>query len=213
MKEMSNSTLALLVVSAIVVSVFGTLMSINRLNLLTGGAGVTGFATTATGTANLSVSASAAISFSDSLIEIGTLLPNQTNSSDDKNDWWRVLNDGGVNVSIEVYATSQGSGTYLNNRGLGPFSTSTASTSGCIVPSTFVHTCFKIKCNSTATGLQCNNTYYPLWNQTGQNIMLIDLSYVDGSDYAVFGVNVTVPISEPSGNKQQQVTFLGASSD
>jgi len=230
MKEISNSTLALLVVVAIVVSVFGTLLSLSKLNEFGGAEGITGmFSATATGGANLSVTETVSIQIiaigadtNLSLIQLGTLNINATTASDDVNDWWKVENDGSVNVSIEITSYTvagggnpYGSGTYKGNQGFGPFTTTSIDSTGCVNPSTLIHTCFQVKCNGTDTGGNCTNIYYPLDNQTGglNRKLVYDLSFVDTSDTAVFGVNVTVPLGESPGTKIQHVSIIAANSE
>src|SRR3989338_6858364 len=215
MKEISNSALALMVVMAIVISAFGTFLGLSKLNQL--GTGITGFATTASGTANLTVPASADISLIDNLNALGTLRINETNTSDIVDDYITVRNDGSVNVTIQVYAATQGSSSqYPNYQGWGPFASVSTDYSGC-QESTPPESCFFIKCNSSQSGTQtnttqCNNTYYALYNASGQADLLARLNFVDTVDEAVFGVNVTVPLGEPSGNKQQTLTFSASQS-
>ncbi|MBD3163713.1 hypothetical protein GF323_00770 [Candidatus Woesearchaeota archaeon] len=215
MREISNSTLALMVVAAIIVSVFGTFMSLSKLNQLSG---PTGFATSETGKANLTVSSTASISLVDDLIEMGTMDHNQTNWSYHLGieDYWHVENNGGVNISIEIYSTAQGpGGTYEANQGIGPFITASTANddSGCL-KSDFNHSCFMVRCNSSLSGT-CDATYYPLSNNTAgnNNKHLVDLDYQDSVDDAYFDINVTVPYGEPSGNKEIDVTFFAASSE
>ena len=65
--EISNKTLALFLVGAIVVSLAGTIVSLNKLNSLS----TTGFVTD-TGTANLSVSTLTSIKFAIDAVDFGT---------------------------------------------------------------------------------------------------------------------------------------------
>ncbi|MBR9699937.1 hypothetical protein GOV09_05760 [Candidatus Woesearchaeota archaeon] len=221
MRELSNSSLALMVVLAIVISAFGTFMSMSKLSEIGGAVGLTGFATTDTGRANLTVPGGAFIVVFDDEIDLHVIQINKTNASgygvNWVDDWWRIQNDGGVNFSVEVYidvASGQlsGSGTYSGQRGWGPFNSTTSVATGCVDPTEVLHTCFRVKCNSTDSGDQCNNTYYSIYNKSGQAVLLNDLSYIDGSDIASFGINATVPPGEPAGTKIQFVTFEAAES-
>jgi len=212
MKQISNSTLALFVVLAIVVSVFGTLVSLSKLNQIDGISGM--FSATASGKANLTVQSSAYINLTDDLIEFGTLDVAASNSSDHIDDWFRIRNDGSVNISVKVYdhaSDPQSLSVLGDTAGMGPFSAAVAG--GCMVTSPDV-TCFLIKCNSTLSGFDCNNTYYSLPTGSGASgDFLIDLDNDDDIDDAVFGVNVTVPLAEGPGNKEQQITFEAVCSD
>jgi hypothetical protein len=76
-----------------------------------------------------------------------------------------------------------------------------------------------VKCNSSISGYDCNHTYYRLDNSTSDAAQLIvDLSNEDTvvngwrMDEATFGVNVTVPLGEPSGQKIQSVIILATDS-
>jgi hypothetical protein len=72
--EMSNKTLAMLLVAAIAVSLFGTIFSLNRLGTL----GTTGYAISANGTATVYVNTSTSIRFAVSSVNWGTGTVNTT---------------------------------------------------------------------------------------------------------------------------------------
>jgi hypothetical protein len=75
--EISNKTLAVLLIVAIALSLGGTLVSLNRLSSVMNNPGITGYAA-GTGIANVSVTSNAAIRFSVSVLNFGT---GYTNSS------------------------------------------------------------------------------------------------------------------------------------
>jgi len=216
MKELSNSTLALFVVTAIVISVFGTMLSVTKLNDV----GLTGMASTTstqTGTANLSVPATAYINLTDTLIAFGVMEIGGQNDSENANDWWMVRNDGSVNISIRVYSPGgddqDGSGSPV--AGSGPFTSQTTG-QGCLAQSSLA-ACFMVKCqNSSAVDATCNTTYdaLPVSASGATSRLLINnlLPQPSANDTAFFGVNVTVPADEPSGNKEQTVTFFAEES-
>ncbi len=222
MAEISDTTLIVIVAISMALTSIGAFASVNGFSFPDGIASITGFATSQVGRANLTVTNAASITLSEvtgdlnsSAIELGTLTTGQTNYSDDEgvDDWWRVNNNGGVNISLEIYGTQPGGNQTANERGIGPFSTNDSS-GGCLDAwATNEHTCFMVKCNSTQTGFDCNSTYYPLWTGQGGGQLAIDLLHTDGQDNASFGVNVTVPLSEGPGTKQQAVTFFAACSD
>ena len=79
--DLSNKSLALILVVAIVISLGGTIVSLDRLNKLNPH-GFTGFATgNATGTANFSLQTNVVITFVNSLVNFGTGYVNATNNS------------------------------------------------------------------------------------------------------------------------------------
>ena len=215
MKEVSNLTLALVVVSAILISVVGTLMSLNKLDQL---GGITGMAVSGTGVANLTVSSAAAITLNDALIELGTIGVLESNASDDKADWWVLENVGGVNVTVEAFASNQGS---KDSQGAGPFSTD-ATTEGCYADTPY--SCFRVKCLNTSDRINngsivgdltnnltsCNNTWVSLSTAQGEGVLMVNLPYWEGNDTIYLGVNVTVPPQETAGVKKKSVTNFAA---
>ena len=224
MEDLSNATLAMFVVAAIAISVFGTMLSLSKLTDLS----ITGLLSTntsATGYANLSVPASSFINLTDTRIDLGQLDVGARNTSYTKNDWWTVRNDGTVNISIRIYSTStddqNGNGTATDGRG--PFS-STTTAAGCLNNFGTVNipnACFTVACNSTQSGNStnntalCNTTYDALpinANGAASRLLAVNLSPTASIDQAVFGVNITVPEAEPAGLKEQDVTFLAAQS-
>ncbi len=70
--DISNRTLGLLLVAAIVVSIGGTFISLNSLNNMSGGGLPTGFAITDTGNVTLNVADTVNILVNDSIINFGT---------------------------------------------------------------------------------------------------------------------------------------------
>ena len=198
MKEISNSTLALMVVAAILVSVFGSFMSLSKLNQL----GVTGLVISDSGYANVTVSGTASINLSDRSIDVGTLEPGTHNDSETVDDWFVVENIGAVNFSLQIKGGSQ-----VKN-GTGAFTSMT----GCAA--TTPSTCLMIRCVN-ASGISsgaCKVTSYTALNTTYSVDYLIDLHNDALNDTAWFGVNITVPTSEGSGLKSQTVDFLATSS-
>jgi hypothetical protein len=105
MKEMSNSTLALMVVAAILVSIIGSFISLSKL----GDIGATGYASTGAGKANLTVPSIVDITVIDGLIELGTIGQDDSNHSShgDILDYWLINNTGSVNISLRVQDNTQ----------------------------------------------------------------------------------------------------------
>ena len=222
MKEISNSTLALLVVAAIVVSISGSLISLNKL----GDLGITGMLSTNNtgfGKANLTVPSSAYLNLTDDVIDLHTMEIAQQNWSEHSGiqDWWGVRNDGSVNISIVIYShgTDDQDGGGSPVAGRGPFTSATTG-SGCLANGV-LDACFMVHCYNSSTsgnmtnGVMCNTTYSALPVSTGGSTsrpLVRHLMNTDNNDTAYFGVNVTVPNDEPSGDKVQLVEFLAAAS-
>ena len=229
MKEISNSTLALLVVVAIIVSVSGTLVSLSKLSLLGGFMGLTGMVSSsvnATGLVNLSVETTTYINATDNEIQLGVLEPGGTGTSEGVEDWFHLRNDGSVNITIRFWShpdidiggrgainqSGEDGASFLAGRG--PF-ISTTTTEGCLnrTPVDSLQACFMIRCkNSTYTDAICNTTYAALPLSAGGAVSRKVIEYLapgpDGiNDSAVFGVNVTVPVGEGAGEKWQYVNI------
>ncbi len=118
--EMSNKTLAMLLVAAIAVSLFGTIFSLNRLESF----GTTGFATQANGTASVYVNTTTSIIFNVSTINWGTGYVNTsggyvncTMATDAAHsagcsgfttvsNGFILENDGNTNATVSLYANA-----------------------------------------------------------------------------------------------------------
>lgn len=121
MGQMSNKTLVFLLIAVIVVSVGGTIISLNRVNQLMQG-GITGMAGSGTGMVNVTIIAVSSITLIDSQIDFGSCSPNASTganvSSNDSSEWGApgvcaaasysapdnitVQNDGNKNVNVTV---------------------------------------------------------------------------------------------------------------
>ncbi len=121
MEQMSNKTLVFLLIAVIVVSVGGTIISLNRLNQLIP-KGITGMGIT--GVVNVSIAAVSSINIIDTTIDFGSCSPNATYgsniSSNNSDDWGArgvckvgdavvsrtdnitVQNDGNKDVNVTV---------------------------------------------------------------------------------------------------------------
>lgn len=213
------------VVAAIVISVFGTMLSLSKLNDFQPITGMLSTNTSATAYANLSIAANAYINITDNLIQFGQIdIVSGRNSSQDLGDYWIVRNDGTVNISLRLYSTTTsdqaGNGTGISGRG--PF-TSSETTAGCLAQFpenstlyTDKQACFLVGCVFVNYSKAfCNTTYDALPLNAlgaGSRFLVVNLSNNDGNDTAFLGVNVSVPESEPAGNKQQDVVFLASQS-
>jgi hypothetical protein len=221
MKDLSNSTLALLVLAAIVVSIGGTFVSLNRLNQLGGGPGLTGFLTynqTQYGRANLSVPSLAYINATDNTINLGLLGPGEWNSSDRVADYWNISNEGSVNVSIQVYAHAADP-QWTKWAGIGPFTVTavnnqTGSCSNAV--NTSKNGCFRVYCKSTRyVYATCDTEEGSINSSTDGDLgrfIIQNLSNIVGNNSVWIGVNVTVPFSQASGDYDQYVEFKAAKS-
>ena len=212
MGEISNKTLAALLVVAIVVSIAGTMVSIQRLSKL----GVSGFATSGTGIANLTISSSRSITvynnidFGAGYADDGTTCTMESNATapetncngdpsaaigwDDRplsTQYFIINNSGNINTNVTFNASQDATEWIGNYPGVGAWLGGHEDSNA---PGA---------CGNLATDYQVLSTGEPkyLCNGTG-------LNWVDGSDTILAAVKVAIPSDVPPGsNKQVTVTF------
>lgn len=124
--EKLNQGLVVMLVAAIVVSIGSTLISLNKLSLI---GGITGFATSDTGTVQFQVNESTSIVLTDNTVDFGTCVLNTSglvtydsdvvtgNSNSSFNcdglsteDYMVLENNGNVNVSVTLESSVNGPG-------------------------------------------------------------------------------------------------------
>lgn len=184
MIEPSNKTLASLLVVLIVISGISLFVVMTKMT----GSGVTGYASsTGVGVTNVTVSEVTYINVTDNFIELGILEPGSTNNSENVNDFFTVQNDGSININISVYdATSPFSGT------------------GC---SATPNSCYQVHGNSSDGSIDAAYTNVPSGAGT-QHLLCHDVPFADGGDECVIGVQMTIPVDEPSGTKTSTMTIV-----
>ncbi len=183
--KISNNSLAVLLVVAIVASVSGTWLSINFMD------SITGAATSGSGTANLTVASVTSCSMLDNIVEFGSMARNEWNDSIDVNetvrgDWISIENDGNVNITVLVNSTND-------------LWTSQSA------PTAYwgIFCAYSEDDNATCNG---TNVSIPAGTDAPHTI-IIGLSPVDDVDNISLGFNVTVPSDELSGDKNGTVLF------
>lgn len=123
MEQVSNKTLTFLLIAAIVVSVGGTIISINRINRLAQLPSITGMAGSGTGYVNVTIGSVASISVLEGQIDFGSCSPNATigsnlssNVSDfSANSWGSpgVCSGSGVSAPDNITIKNDGN-TFIN---------------------------------------------------------------------------------------------------
>lgn len=103
MEQVSDKTIMFLLIAAIIISIGGTIVSINRLNQLI--PRVTGLGTTTTGKVNVTLANVNSISITDSQIDFGSCSPNSSTGSNlssniSNGTTWQSWGSPGVCVSI-----------------------------------------------------------------------------------------------------------------
>ena len=187
MAEPSNKALASLLVVLIVISGVSLFIVITK----TAGPGITGYASsTGVGVTNVTVSEATYINVTDNFINLGVLEPGSTNNSENVADYFNVQNDGSVDINISVYDEAS------------PFSGT-----GC---KTTPNSCYQVH-GVSASGGSIDATYTNVpRNATTQHGVCFDVPFVDGvdTDDCEIGVQMTIPVDEPSGTKSATMTIV-----
>jgi len=209
-QEVSNRAIAILLVLAIVISITGTFVSLQRISRL----GVSGFATT--GITNLTIATSKAITVTNN-IDFGsgyatdgttcTMESNATSAETNCNgagssgiDWderplsvqyFVINNSGNVFTNVSANATDDATTWIGNYAGVAAYIAGHAST------------------DSPNACDDVNTTYQTLGTGAPVNICQgAGLNWVDGNDTVYAAVKVSIPSTVPPGtNKHTTVTF------
>ncbi len=185
MEDISNKTLAVLVLLAIVVSIAGLIGTLNTKNQRITGAVVSNVSD-GIGTTSLAVNSNIILTLTDNAINLGNLGVTESASSDSVNDFFNLSNDGTTSFNVYAYAASS-----TNS----PF---TSTTNGAnILPNNN----YKVYAKN-AVGGTANTTHRNVLVGVGNKTLLVSaLGFVNGADYASLGINATVPPDESAGAK------------
>jgi hypothetical protein len=223
MAEISNKTLAILLVGAIVVSLMGTFISLNRLTKIgpTGLGQITGMYTVNTsGNVILGVTGSASFRVNTN-VNFGTITPNSTGfwiSTNDNNTWAGALANNCSNIAGSCHGIEiENDGNQIINISFNT-STNAATLIGGTTPAP-VFSFLSRNGNRSGTGNEngCNgtvanptftsitaNTNYILCNGTSTS----GFGYVAGADKITMEFNLTIPADAPQRASSQATIFL-----
>ena len=207
--EISNKTLALFLVAAIVISLGGTIISLNKLNSLS----TTGFATS-TGVALLNITTSSSIKFVVSTIDFGVGSVNTSGSNQNctmyVNDTSTITKSGCINFSASV--TPYGP-FFLENDGSTNLNVTLNSTKNSTEFIGGNYSIVKLQYavsnneSGSCTGVLSNYAWTDA-NRTDMNICT-NLTYQDSVDSLRVGIRVVVPYDAPSSNDVVQFIATG----
>lgn len=189
--DISNKTLAMFLVAAIVVSIAGTTISLNRLDRMSTGDGLTGYATSGVGNVTVNVNSQLSISVTDDIIAFGncqpfsgvdTVIDSETASvawahdvcSGFTPDYIQVINDGNVNANVSINASNRGEahgGTWLTSGGADSWFAYKISTSDSGCTGTFPSSYTNITSAAWVQG--CTNLTYGANNAMELNIQTV----------------------------------------
>lgn len=213
--DISNKSLAFLLVAAMVLSLGGTIMSLNKL----GDIGVTGMATgTDAGTANLSINGSVTITFTVSNVDFGagytndttpgapvencTIATNGTNPSSDTDcigfnsnvPQFLIQNDGNQDVDLQIKTDVNAATFFTSSNGGVYWYLSDNETSSCDTPQV-----------TSWTAVSTSDT------QTCGIATSYGFNFADGSDLVNLHVKVDIPQDAATGSHVMTFTATGTS--
>jgi len=205
-KEISNKTLAFLLIGAIAVSLFGTFVSLHRLNQLQPGLqGITGMATNGTGTVQLDVQGQASFMLNAGTVNFGEITPNSTGfwiSTETNNSWANATG----NTNTCVLTGGSCAGIEIENDGNEVINISfntTTDAPGLIGGSGITYFAFRVVngsragaddgCNGTITysayqNITANTPYQLCTGAPGSG-----LGYIAGADKITMEFNLSIP--------------------
>ena len=188
MSDVSNKTLAELVVLALMISVAGTIITLSQL-----GSAPTG---DVTGTAQVNVTAVVAISLPVAAVDFGTLFQGATDNTTDSSPAPLIVqNDGGVLVNVSASGTPLFSGTGGGDN--------TASYQ------------FKSRENPSETAaFNTGTSQLTLTNVTTATQLgfINELNFSDSKDTALVDLLIDIPFDESIGQKNSTLTFIAIQS-
>ncbi len=220
--DISNKTLAMFLIAAMVISLTGTLVSLTRINQL----GVTGFATeNATGTAAVDISTEAALVFSYNTIDWGTGTVNATtqeycNLTSNESESENICSDTTYCIGFNCSGEANSAEGYfiLNNTGNEVFTNVTIeankNASGFLGGSLPSGPSFKFKVGNVTgnTGDPCtvwnHTTYTEMDASSNGSISCYAFNYQDGQDEIRMDVFISIPY-DASGTKSATFTARG----
>jgi hypothetical protein len=188
--NLSNNSLAVLLVFALVISVVGTWISVSYIGDLNQ---LTGLATSDTGNTTLTItSETSCTTSSDDVVAFGNLGKDETNQSEAAGDDYIILeNDGNANIDVEVNITDNTTVLWDD------------SVPGGVIPNSY----WMIRCANAQSGSCVNSTYVDVAGNHSLSILATGLQFADNADNITIAINVTVPSDESPAAKTGQVTF------
>ena len=204
---LSNKTLIYLISISIIITLFGTTYTLNKLQE---GLGITGLPTNVGGPVNLTIAATASINLSNDNITWGSgqVLQGFPNATLDTNNnsayvvrgsWsssgvrgFTLQNIGNVPVNVTINSTVNAT-SYLG--GSGPayryeVRQATGNSSACE--------------SGIATG---QNDFYPSGNTSGRIRICNVFNFTANRDHLIIDINITVPDDAPTGSKNTTIYF------
>jgi len=215
--EISNKTLAILLIAAIAISLGGTIFSLNRLAFLMRAPSITGYVLAPTGTATVTVSQTSSLRFSISALDFGTGSVNTTTTT---NYCHMASGDAGGSIDGVAQCVSfNAAGTFKSleiendgNRNL-TLVVKGSKAAAAFIGGTSPQFRFYVSNNETgscATPLANETLNWVDVNTTDMNICIgTGLDYLDGRDSMDIHLNISIPYNSLTGAQSVTITATG----
>jgi len=222
MEDISNRTLAILLIAAMVVSLGGTMLSLNRLSYFqTPSQQITGYGT-GTGTANLSIVTETTITVVESLIDFGEGIVNTTagcnnatlSSTTDDTTWDGVGDACWVNSSSLTQKPTESDDIVIRNDGNVNVTLemdSTSNDAATFIGGAAVTPLYQYRSFSNETDA-CDNANNETWhdiNSSGSMVVCDKLKFDNDKDEVRVAIKVRIP-ADATGYKEDTLTFTSS---
>jgi hypothetical protein len=210
--EISNKTLAWLVIAAIVVSVFGTTLSLQRLNKTSLASGYA--SSNATGTASVDVSQSVVLRYAVNAVNFGS---GAINSSGGFNNCILSINDT-VNigkVGCEGFNTTNSGGPFIIENAGTSFLNVTLNFSKnatAFIGGNATLTWFKYAVSNNESSSCISGLASTAWTEVVENSSVpicTNMSWLDPTDSLRIGINISIPNNAVAGAKSVSIIAQG----
>lgn len=233
MKDISNKTLAILLVVTIVVSLGGTFISLGIISSMSrgGGPSFTGFAVSPNATAQVTLESFSSIKFSQSSINFGTGSVNSTTGINncslttvDGPGWensaacaafspvtngFTIENDGNANLTVELIS-NQSAAQFIGSTALFLWNVTLNESNSCVNitgarASVYPNT--SDACLGVEAGGACGSIFESV--STSYKTICPSLLYDNAKDSLNVDINITIPYDAPTGAKLAGFTVRG----
>lgn len=209
--EMSNKTLSLLLVAAIAISLFGTIISVNRLSRFQAVKTTTGFATSDQGTATVYINSSTSIFFAIDTVDFGTGYVNGTGGSPQN----CTMNTEGLKTApgcIQFNTVTQGfvlenEGTTIPSIQLSSDSNASEFLTGATWDYGGPQFLYKVTNNESLSCASPAPAAYTNINDTAPGTVICSgLDYQTDNDTLLIDIHINIPITTTTGQKTAILT-------
>jgi hypothetical protein len=214
-EDLSNRTLAILLIAAIAISLGGTILSLNRLSTVMNMPSITGYVLTPTGTTNVTIQSQASLRFSIPGVDFGS----------------GTVNTNASNQNCSMATNKVGASAFKDASGCTGFNASTTFISlelendgntnltvnlTGVTAATFLGgttPAFKFKVSNNESN-SCLSPGPQNWTEVNATSMTVctagkGLDYLDNSDSLTVDINISIPYNAITGSRTATLTATG----